>query len=253
MIIAIASSKGGTSKSTTAWALASYLSKDLSVLLWDADPVATLTSSAVCDFDLTAYDILINKEPFEKVVRPALPAYSKNLRIVPAGNLLTGLESASAGDIERQHILSDILGTVNDADVIIIDCPAGQGILTTSALVAAETVLTPAPCQPASFAALYDFERTVGVIRRRLNPELRWFILPTMYSGNQRIDQDVLEAMRKRYGDLVLDPPIRKRVALQESMAAQVPCQSEDYEQATNNLIGRITNEEEICSQRNKK
>jgi cellulose biosynthesis protein BcsQ len=62
-IISAALKKGGVAKTTTAHALASYLSKDHKVLLRDNDPQRSLTIATVdtSQIRFTSYDVIQNK------------------------------------------------------------------------------------------------------------------------------------------------------------------------------------------------
>lgn len=248
--IAVAAIKGGVGKSTFAWALGTYLSEQGRVLLWDNDPQATLTSSVASDFTRTAHDVLTGKCRLADATGPALPRYGPSLSIVPAGPALAGLEAATAADLDRQYMIADALAGVEG--FIVIDSPAGQGILTTASMVAADFVVTPVACQPAAFETLEPFEQLVSAVRRRLNPGLQWLIAPTMFDGRQVLDRDVLDAIRVRHGDAVLDPPIRKRVSISEDMAAQRPCGHQDFEILIHNFIKRIHyhDQETLCAPR---
>lgn len=243
-IITIAATKGGTSKSTTSWALGTFLSQENKTLLWDNDPQGSLTSAVASSCERSVFDVLAYKTPVRDTITKALPQYGDKLFIVPSSHPLTGLEAATASDLARQYMLVDALADLHEYSVIVVDTPAGQGVLTTASIVAADVVLTPVACQPAAYETLNTFAETVALIKQRMNRKLRWLIVPAIFDQRQVLDRDVLAVIRDRYGELILDPPIRKRVAIAEDMAAQRPCNHQDYELLTSNLLGRIQNYE---------
>jgi chromosome partitioning protein len=229
----------------TSWALGSCLESNHRVLFFDVDPQRTL-SSAVANLSgvtATGYDVLVNKVNAADAIIFTLPAYGEKAKLIPAGNLLTGLETATASNVDRQFMFADAVACVADFKFIIFDCPSSQGILTTGPLVASDVCISPVACAPAAFEALEAFHETIRVIQHRLNPRLKWFILPTLYDGRQVLDREVLAEIHKQYGSQVLAPPIRKRVSLSEQMAHQHPCTNEDYENFTKNFLERIRHE----------
>ena len=252
IVISIAAAKGGVAKSTSSWALASYLSKSRKVLMWDNDPQRTLSSALVNldDVRFTAFDVICNKVEAKLATVKALPDY-QNVDLIAGGNLLTGVETLTSSNIDRQFIFADAVSNLSSYNFLIFDCPSSQGLLTTGPLVASDVVISPVACAPAAFESLQAFEETVKVIQRRLNPKLQWFILPTLYDARQLLDQEVLAELHKQYGSIVLGPPIRKRISLAQDMAAQRACDNEDYEAFTNNFLQRILYEKQqtICSE----
>jgi chromosome partitioning protein len=253
IIISIASIKGGVAKTTTSHALACYLSKDHKVLLWDNDPQRSLTLATVDTSEIqhTAYDVIQNKiDPTVAAVK-ALPTY-KNIDVIPASNQLAGLEAATSTNIDRMFLFQDAVAGLSSYDFLIFDCPSSIGLLTSGPLVASDYAISPVACAPAAFETLSSLQETIAIIQRRLNPRLKWFILPTLFDQRQVLDRDVLAEIQKQYGDLVLGPPIRKRISLAEDMAAQRPCSNEDYQEFTHNFLERIHHEkqQEVCTEK---
>ncbi|MGK5083657.1 ParA family protein [Bdellovibrionota bacterium FG-1] len=239
-IIAIAAGKGGSAKSTLTWGLGSHIARHSRLLLWDQDPQATLTQAILnTTYEPSAFDVLTRRVAAAKALLPALPAYGSNLSIIPASPMLTGIEVALANDLDRQYALSEAIEPV-EHDFVLIDCPAGQGLLVTMALVAADVVVSPVMCSPPAFDALAGFAQTITLIQKRLNPRLRWLIIPSLFDQRNLLDREVLAALSAQYGDRVLAPPIRRRIAIPEDMAAQKPCQHQDFDLVTQTLLQRI-------------
>jgi len=113
-VISVAFAKGGSAKTTSAWSLGSCLEWSHRVLFWDVDPQRSL-SSALVDFSevtATGYDVLVNKMNPADAIIPALPTYGEKAKLIPASNLLTGLEAATATNIDRQHIFADAIAGI---------------------------------------------------------------------------------------------------------------------------------------------
>lgn len=223
-IIGVAAQKGGSSKSTTCHALGSFLGR---ALLIDFDSQMTLTSAVAGAYTATLHDVLTGKLSISDASVSALPAYPKDLLIIPGSPQLATLDAATAGDINRQYLLADTLESISG--VIIVDCPAGQTVATIATLVAADLVIVPTHTAPAAFETLAGFERTIEMIKKRLNPRLEWVLLPTMFSERQVLDRDVLVTLQEHYGDRVFNT-IPRRVAISERMASQFPCNEPAYQ-----------------------
>lgn len=145
-IIALASQKGGTGKTTTTLNLGAILSeKGKRTLLVDMDPQANLTMGLGIEGSkthLTIYDVLLNPERgLELAVRKTnLP----NLDIIPSSLDLAGAEIELAGKDERQWLLKKCMEGVKAAyDFIIIDTPPSLGLYTQNALIASYEVIVP--------------------------------------------------------------------------------------------------------------
>lgn len=239
-IITTAAQKGGVAKTTTVHALASFLSLEHKTLVIDADPQLTLTSAVAGEHELTLHDVLVPKRALLDAVVPALPSYGGGLAIVPGSPLMAGLDAATASDLNRQYLLADALADVHGIDFVLMDCPAGQGLAVTAALVAADVVITPAATSPAAFETLETFEQTIRLIQRRLNPRLEWLIVPSIVAAHQVLDRDVLAAIENRYGDRLMKPVIPRRVSIAERMAAQLPANHPSFQELTKTLLERI-------------
>ena len=244
-IITISAIKGGSGKSTLAWALGTYLAQYGRTLLWDNDAQGTLSNALASEFMAGAFEVLTASCTAREAIVPVLPQYGASLSIVGASSRLAELESATAALLDRQYLVADALAGLDGFDFIVIDTPAGQGIATTTALVAASMVISPVPCQPAALETLPLMEQLLTTVRRRLNPGLRWFVSPALFDQRQVLDREVLAAIRQQCGRSLIEPIVRRRVALAEDMANQRPCSSTDYENLTINLIERINSHDQ--------
>ena len=221
-VIAVGNQKGGVAKTTTALNLAAGLSGfgNRNVLIVDMDPQADATQSLPLD-DGAASDASI-AELLEgtKTLSETIQELSAKVHLLPSTIGLASLEPRLTGvrDVFR---LKEAL-EVSDHDFVIIDCPPSLGNLTTNALVAATHVLIPVP--PAAFGlrAVPEFLRTVEMVQRRYNPDLKLLgILITSMDSRTVMARDVAEVLTDHYGSDVLKTRIRVNVRLDEAVSAR--------------------------------
>ncbi len=220
-VVAIANQKGGVGKTTTTINLAAALAlADRRVLVIDLDPQGALTLAMGVDpvhLRRTIYDVLVTPEPLSSIViRP-----KTGIDLAPATIDLSGAEVELLNEIGREHVLRGKIAPLRDAyDLVLIDCPPNLGLLTINALSAADGLLIPVQCQYLSFRGMQLLLQMVTKVQQRANPNLAIAgILPTLYDTRTAHSREVLEELRATYRELLIDVPIRIRVALADATA----------------------------------
>ena len=139
---------------------------------------------------LSMYDVLTDDVALDEVRHTV----DSNLWLSPSHIDLAAAEMELAGAVGREIILRDKMAEVSDEfDFVIFDCPPSLGILTLNALTTADEVFL--PLQP-HFLALHGLSkllRTIDLVARRLNPDLRLSnIVYCLYDSGTRLANEVV-------------------------------------------------------------
>jgi chromosome partitioning protein len=249
-IIAVLNQKGGVGKTTTTVNTASYLAKmGKKVLLVDLDPQGNATSGLGIDknsLQATVFDALFNHSLAPSVV---LQTKIEGLDILPANQNLAGAEIELVKIERRELQLALLLYQLPDYDVILIDCPPSLGLLTVNALCAAHSVLIPVQTE---YYALEGLGQLLSVIQRvssSVNQRLQIIgVLLTMYDSRTTLSDQVMNEVRKHFGQKLFKTIIPRNIRLAEAPSYGKTIQEHDkwskgaraYKQLSKELMTRI-------------
>ena len=231
-IIAIANQKGGVGKTTTAINLSAgiaYYGK--SVLLVDLDPQGNATTGLGVDkrsLDISSYDVVINEED---PVNAIIPTVQENLFLIPSSISLAGAEIELVSLMSRESRLKMALdGLKGSYDYIFIDCPPALGLLTLNALTAADTVLVPIQCEFYALEGLSQLLDTVKTVQKLLNKKLTVEgVVMTMFDVRTNLSAEVVDEVRKYFGDKVYRTVIPRNIRLGEAPSSGLPIIQYDF------------------------
>lgn len=225
-IIAIANQKGGVGKTTTAVNLSSCLAvKGKKVLIIDIDPQGNTTSGLGIDktrIEKSIYDVIINDVPINETY---IETKVKNLVLSPSNIQLAGAEVELVSVISRETRLKYALQDIkDDFHYIIIDCPPSLGLITVNALTAADTILVPIQCEYYALEGLSQLMNTVKLVQKHLNPDLKVEgVVLTMFDARTNLSIQVVEEVKKYFGNKVYRTIIPRNVRLSEAPSYGLP------------------------------
>jgi chromosome partitioning protein len=230
-IFAVVNQKGGVGKTTTAVSLSACLAEEgYKCLLVDADPQGNATSGVgvvKSSIRECIYDVLINEVPIERVI---VATETRNLWVVPAKLDLAGADIELMSMMSRETKLKQALAKVEgNYDFVIIDCPPSLGLLTVNVLTAAQYVILPIQCEYYALEGISQLLRTIELVRQHLNPGLEIaFVLLTMFDYRTNLSQQVVDEVRRFFGDKVASVLVPRNVRLSEAPSHGKPITSYD-------------------------
>ncbi len=219
-IIAVANQKGGVGKTTTTLNLAAALGVlEQKVLLIDADPQANATSGLGIDVSSVTGGTYQLMEHIIRADEAVVTTGSPNLDLIPSHIDLVAAEIELVDESDREYKLRTSLVELKDRyDFIFIDCAPSLGLLTLNALVAADSVLIPIQCEFFALEGLGKLLSTIKSVQKIHNPGLDIEgLLLTMYDSRLRLSNQVVEEVRKHFGDMVFKTVIKRNIKLSEA------------------------------------
>ena len=125
----------------------------------------------------------------------------------------------------RERMMDGVLKSIkNQYDFIIIDCSPSLGLITTNALVAADSIVIPVQCEYFALEGLGKLLNTIKIIQNHLNKQLEIEgILLTMYDSRLRLCNQVVEDVKTHFQDIVFDSIVQRNTKLGEAPSFGMP------------------------------
>ena len=216
--IALVNQKGGVGKTTSAVNLAAALARlGARVLIIDLDPQSNTTihlGLRPAECKNTTYALLSGRCSLAEAAVTLAP----KLRLLPSNIELAGAEMELAGALGREHVLTEALGSIEDTDFVLIDCPPSLGLLNVNGLTYADEIFIPLQCEFFALQGISLLMRTLDVVRTRLNPDLDITgVIACMLDLRKSLSRETLSEIERHFGDKLFKTRIRSNVRLAEA------------------------------------
>ena len=220
--LVIANQKGGVGKTTTALNLAASLSAaSRKVLLIDLDSQKNSTSASGIDTDISSslLDVLIDNKPINSII------LKTKFDLIPASQDLISAEMELINIGNPTAVLREKLRQIKyDYDYIVIDCPPSLGMLSVSALRAADKVLIPLQCEYYSLEGLAAMNQTIQEINSSTGDQIKIsVILRTMFDIRNKSAREVSQELEKHFSEERCTTVIPRNVKLSEAPSYGMP------------------------------
>ena len=217
--IAVFNQKGGVGKTTTTLNLAAAIAARGGLpLAIDLDPQGHLSAIAGAvpqTSDGSIYAFYRDARPLSGLVIasplgwPVIPAHIELAKVDTqfgkGPNILNRLRVGLARD------------GIGEAGCVLIDCCPMLGVLSLSAIFAAERVLVPVSADYLAVKGAVQVERTLNALQRVVGRRIERRYVITRFDGRRRMSWDILASVKARFGVDVAESRISENVSIAES------------------------------------
>ncbi len=249
--IAVINQKGGCGKTTTSINLAASLaSMGQRTLLIDVDPQGHCALGLAVpekQLELSVADVFLSTDPTPAAFEPLFWQVAANLDLAPATVSLAGVERRLADAPDRDLRLARFLASLGKRyDVVLVDCPPSIGLLTFNALRAAQEVIIPVETGYFALKGAAKQVATIRVMSEQCGHGVAIHVLPTMYDVRQKLGREILNDLKRQFGQAVLPIVIHYNSKLKEAASFGQPITEydpssrgrQDFDALARHLIG---------------
>ncbi|MBK8049122.1 MAG: ParA family protein [Anaerolineales bacterium] len=216
--IAVALSKGGVGKTTTAVNLAAGLAQQgRRVLLIDMDTQGQVAKMLGIQPKSGIAEVINGEKPLDEVSIEARPG----LWVLPGGRALASLKrTIDRKEFGGERTVDEALVGLDGAyDYAIVDTAPGWDVITVNALFFAREVLAPVALEAMALEGLSDFTHSLRSIQRYHKELQLHYVVPTFMDRRVRKSEMILQQLNDTYAN-ELCTPIRYNVRLSEAPGA---------------------------------
>ena len=270
-IAAFLNQKGGVGKTTSVVNVGAGLTiLGKRVLIVDLDPQGHLTTFldvAPHEIGKTVYDVIRGEtDPREAMIKRNLRARlhingqesQLAITVIPSSLEFSEAEMILSSAPDRELLLRRAMAKIRgDFDYILLDCSPSLGLIAANALAAAQKVFIPVQTEYLALDGLEKLLARIEAVAHETNPDLAiGGLIATRFDGRKVLNRMVVEALRERFGALLLDAMIRENIALAESPRYGMDIfsyrprsfGSEDYLDLSLEIMGRIASANRLFS-----
>ena len=221
--IAVFNQKGGVGKTTTTLNLLAAIAAGGGAPLGiDLDPQAHLSAIAGASpqsSDASVYAFYRDARPLSSLAAtsglgwPIIPAHIELAKVDSqfgkGPNVLSRLKSGLARD------------GMGEAGTVLIDCSPMLGVLSLSAIFAADRVLVPVSADYLAVKGAVQVDRTLNALARVVGRRIERRYVVTRFDARRRMSWDILETFKSRFGADLAETRISENVSIAESPFAE--------------------------------
>ena len=220
MIVAIASQKGGTGKTTTSISLAAGLARrGKKTLLIDVDSQANSSKVLLADYSKIPVQQTVHTTILERQALPIHHTALPHLDMTPAHILLSNTDIALTTALDhREARLKDALDAVkNQYDFVFVDCPPALSWLTINAFTAADKVLVVVAPGYFELDSLVQISKSISEVREYFNASLE--VLGFLFTMSEPTinTQTSIQILRQTYRSQVINTIIPRNTDIKDA------------------------------------
>ena len=230
-VLSVSALKGGVGKTTVTLGLASAaLSRNLRTLVIDLDPQcnASIGLGAFGEFEYSAAEVI--KKPRHNTVLRAIVVSSwakgqaGRLDVMVGSPNLTLLNQGNPSFKSLWHVEQALASVEDDYDLVLIDTPPSLGALTRMAWVASDRVLLVAEPAINSVISIEAAVKAFSELRNKVNRRVNLFgVLVNRLRASVAEHQYRVNELDELFGDLMINPPLEEKTALQQASGSGKP------------------------------
>ena len=224
-VVTVMNQKGGVGKTTTVINVATHLALNgVRVLVVDCDQQGNCATGLGIDKSRVVHTTrTLFTEPEQAAAcrhATAIPG----LHLIVGERSLVGLEQELSTRLGRERCLAEGLESLlPHYDLILLDTAPSLGLVTINALVASDAVLVPVQTEFFALEGVAMLASTIREVRRRLNPTLGFDgVMMTMHAPTL-LNGQVQSQLKETFGELIVEPPIRRNIKLAEAPSEGIP------------------------------
>jgi chromosome partitioning protein len=224
VVFAISNQKGGVAKTSTCLNLGmSLVHLGKKVLLIDFDVQANLTTTlGFSSRSRSFFDILYSGS--ESIADYIHATRFPGLHLLPSNSRMALLTKYYMYRPGFETLLRNRLPQVADQyDFILIDTPPAIGFCTLNALMAADHVLIPTPCEYLSMHGIHKIEDIIQFVRKKSKRPIDYHILISVHNRHSTSSEVIYRKIRDMFGSRVLNTVIEHDEKLKESQIVKLP------------------------------
>jgi chromosome partitioning protein len=242
--IAIALSKGGVGKTTTAINLAAGVARTGGrVLLVDMDTQGQVAKALGLRPAAGVAQMVMEDRPADQVLVQA----REGVWLLAGGRSLAGLKRVIARkDFGGEQTLAEALAPMDGRfDLVLVDTAPAWDTLTVNSLFYVNEVLIPVSLEVMALQGLIEFVRALDPIQRYHSDLALRYIVPTFMDRRVKKSEEILSQLQSYYAGLVCEP-IRYNVRLSEAPGygqtifeySPSSAGAQDYQRLTERILG---------------